>query len=134
MRLSLKNGYSFIFFKFFLNPFLKNSLAKYDLSSSDIFEEIPLVVSNSSLVNAYLFELQESGNLNSNFKELELGTSPYLEKNFEALIENFDLLAKQQSEFEYYKRFVSRQQTAIEKLVFISPFFFLSFMFYFLFF
>jgi len=105
------------FFRVLKNEtFTKECLAKYDLSSSDIFEEIPLVVSNSSLVNAYLFELQESGNLNSNFKELELGTSPYLEKNFEALIENFDLLAKQQSEFEYYKRFVSRQQTAIEKL------------------
>lgn len=43
--------------------FTRDSFARHQVSSEDIFQEIPLKVHNSHLVHAFLYELRESGNV-----------------------------------------------------------------------
>jgi len=96
--------------------FNKEAVKKANLTFLDIFEEFPLTITNSPLVNAYLFELQEQGHINFNFQEFDLDSTPYLEKNLELLMNNFDSLAQQQNNFAYYQRALARQQAQLEKI------------------
>jgi len=90
--------------------FTKESLAKADLSFTDVFEEIPIKIHNSHLVNAFLFELEEDLSFNSDFDRLYLSTNAFLEKNLEFLNECLDDLATEQNKFQYYQRSIAKQQ------------------------
>lgn len=96
------------------------------MSFSDIFQELPVVINNLGLVSAYLLELQEGGFTSMQFKELDLNTSPYLEKTFELLMHNFDNLTKHQNNFAYYQRVLAKQQIQLERIV-NSPLHFFAF-------
>lgn len=95
--------------------FTKESIGKTNFSFTDIFEEFPLSITNAPLVNAYLFELQESGNTNLNFKELDLAKTSYLERSIELLSDGFDSLAQQQNSFAMYQRNLAKQQVFLQK-------------------
>jgi translation initiation factor 3 subunit H len=61
-------------------------------------------------VNTYLFDLEESSRLESDFDRLDLSTNSFLEKNLEFLNECLDDLATEQNKFQYYQRTIAKQQ------------------------
>lgn len=92
----------------------KKSSSNAFLPASEIFEEIPLKLSNPGLATALLCDVQHDrtfGNNNNNnnpspvtFDRLDLSTHPYLEKHLEFLCHWVDDLSEQQQKFVYYKR------------------------------
>jgi len=77
------------------------------ISPSRILEELPVKIRNPGLINAMLFDLQDSSSnavagkgLNCDFERLDLSTNPYLEKNLEYLCAWVDDLSNEQYKFQ----------------------------------
>ncbi|KAG5231910.1 eukaryotic translation initiation factor [Salix suchowensis] len=93
------------------NNFTGEKLREKNLSWVDIFEEIPIKVSNSALISAFMTELEDDTPVTQcDYDRLQLSSSPYLERNVEFLIECMDDLSIEQQKFQYYYRNLSRQQ------------------------
>ncbi|GJX56352.1 eukaryotic translation initiation factor 3 subunit H [Tanacetum coccineum] len=93
------------------NEFNGEKLREKNLSWVDIFEEIPIKVSNSALVSAFMTELEaDSPVTQSDYDRLQLSTNPFMERNMEFLIECMDDLSVEQQKFQLYYRNLSRQQ------------------------
>jgi translation initiation factor 3 subunit H len=93
--------------------FTKENLDNANITFNDIFEELPIHIHNSQLINALLYDMEGSDNLTAQFERLNLGFGPFLEKNLEFLAESLDDLASEQSKFQYYQKSVQRQQGQI---------------------
>eukprot|EP00246_Nothoceros_aenigmaticus_P003895 TRINITY_DN15123_c0_g1_i1.p1 TRINITY_DN15123_c0_g1~~TRINITY_DN15123_c0_g1_i1.p1 ORF type:complete len:351 (+),score=61.13 TRINITY_DN15123_c0_g1_i1:26-1054(+) len=92
--------------------FVGEKLREKNMTWRDIFEEIPVRVSNSVLVSALMTELETTSPATQcDFDRLVLSTNPFVEKNLEFLIECMDDLSMEQQKFQYYYRNVSRQQS-----------------------
>jgi translation initiation factor 3 subunit H len=65
-----------------------------------ILEELPLKIRNPGIINAMLFDLKGSRQINCDFERLDLSTNPYLEKNLEYLSSWVDDLANEQYKFQ----------------------------------
>ncbi|KAF3673493.1 Eukaryotic translation initiation factor 3 subunit H [Capsicum annuum] len=93
------------------NNFTGEKLREKNLSWVDIFEEIPIKVSNSALISAFMTELEPDTPVTQcDYERLQLSTNPYLERNVEFLIECMDDLSMEQQKFQFYYRNLSRQQ------------------------
>ncbi|CAM6108845.1 unnamed protein product [Calypogeia fissa] len=91
--------------------FTGEKLREKNMSWTSIFEEIPVKISNSSLVSSVMTELEsDAPSTQSDFDRLLLSTNPFYEKNLEFLIECMDDLGMEQQKFQYYYRNLSRQQ------------------------
>ncbi|AQK43179.1 eukaryotic translation initiation factor 3 subunit 3 [Zea mays] len=94
------------------NGLTGEKLREKKLSWVDIFEEIPIKVSNSALVSAFMKELEpESPVTQCDLDRLKLSTAPFMERNLEFLIGCMDDLSSEQNKFQYYNRNLSRQQS-----------------------
>ncbi|GLJ52188.1 hypothetical protein SUGI_1110170 [Cryptomeria japonica] len=92
--------------------FTGEKLREKNLTWVDIFEEIPVKISNSTLVSAIMTELEtDSPVTQGDYDRLALSTNPFIEKNLEFLIECMDDLSGEQQRFQYYYRNLQRQQT-----------------------
>mmetsp|Transcript_27804 Transcript_27804/g.42071 ORF Transcript_27804/g.42071 Transcript_27804/m.42071 type:complete len:287 (+) Transcript_27804:97-957(+) len=69
-------------------------------SSEEIFEEIPVVLTNPGLGKALVHELKAD----TTFDCLDLSTNPYLEKHLEFLCSWVDDLSQEQHKFQYWAR------------------------------
>ena len=94
------------------------------LNPKDIFEEVPIQLTNPGLVQALLADIadgihpaaaQEDGEyglydakIDTTFDRLDLSTNPYLEKHLEFMCGWVDDLAAEQQKFQYYTRQLSR--------------------------
>ncbi|THU46579.1 hypothetical protein C4D60_Mb09t06420 [Musa balbisiana] len=93
------------------NNFTGEKLREKKLSWVDIFEEIPIKISNSALISAFMTELEpESPVCQCDYDRLKLSTAPYMERNLEFLIDCMEDLSSEQNKFQYYYRSLSRQQ------------------------
>lgn len=91
------------------------------VSSATIIEEVPIILHNSSLINAALVELDQrdefSGEKNVDLSRLSISDKPVLEQSMELLICDLDTLGKEQSKYSYYMRNLMRSQAhVIEKM------------------
>ncbi|GAB2237398.1 hypothetical protein Droror1_Dr00015300 [Drosera rotundifolia] len=94
------------------NNFTGEKLREKNLTWVDIFEEIPIKVSNSPLISAFLTELEADTPLaQGDLDRLQLSTKPYMERNLEFLMECMDDVSQEQQKFQYHYRNVARQQT-----------------------
>lgn len=94
------------------NSFIGEKLREKNLTWVDIFEEIPIKVSNSALISAFMTELEPDSPVSQcDYDRLQLSTAPFVERNIEFLIECMDDLTVEQQKFQYYYRNLSRQQT-----------------------
>jgi len=77
-----------------------------ELSAEEIFEEIPIEITNSNLFTVLIEDFKErnGGKLDVDFDRLNLSTNPYLEKNFEFLIEEVDNLVNEQQKMQAEQR------------------------------
>jgi translation initiation factor 3 subunit H len=91
--------------------FTSAQIAEKALPWNEIFQEIPVTVTNSALVSAVL-GLCASGAPASqgDFDQLGLSTNPFLEKNLEFLNECMDDLGSESQKVAYHSRAVARQQ------------------------
>ncbi|CAN6462761.1 unnamed protein product [Victoria cruziana] len=86
-------------------------LREKNLTWVDIFEEIPIKVSNSALISAFMSELEPEAPVSQcDYDRLALSTNPFMERNLEFLIECMDDLSMEQQKFQFYYRNLSRQQ------------------------
>ncbi|TYH55520.1 hypothetical protein ES332_D09G240700v1 [Gossypium tomentosum] len=93
------------------NSFTGEKLREKNLSWMDIFEEIPIKVSNSALISAFMTELESDTPVTQcDYDRLQLSSNPYMERNMEFLIECMDDLSVEQQKFQFYYRSLSRQQ------------------------
>ncbi|KAJ7942278.1 Eukaryotic translation initiation factor 3 subunit H [Quillaja saponaria] len=70
------------------NNFTGEKLREKNLSWVDIFEEIPIKVSNSALVSAYMQQLEPDTPVTQcDYDRLQLSSKPFMERNMEFLIE-----------------------------------------------
>ncbi|EDO39430.1 predicted protein [Nematostella vectensis] len=90
--------------------FSADKLSKAGISFHSMFQEIPLVIKNSSLMNVLLCELDENTPTPSADQFLTLSTGSYLEKNVRVLMESVDELCQDSNKYHNYQRSVIRQQ------------------------
>ncbi|CAN6901702.1 unnamed protein product, partial [Brassica oleracea] len=91
--------------------FTGEKLREKNFSWMDIFEEIPIKVSNSALVSAFMTELETDAPVSQgDYDRLHSSTTPFLENNMEFLIKCMDDLSMEQQKFQYYYLNLSRQQ------------------------
>jgi len=100
--------------------FTKDSLTKGNITFENIFEEIPITIHNSQLVNAFLYDLQEQAIVEScDFDRLDLSTNSFLERNLEYMIDSMDELGAEQSKLRYFQnnqqRLLAQQAAWLQK-------------------
>jgi hypothetical protein len=96
-----------------LNGYIVYRLSKYDFSSSDIMQEVPIKVHNSHLVHGFLYELREEKSMACEFDRLHVEPAPYLEKTIGILSGCIDEYAGEQ-------RYSSTLTFTTPSLVFMS--------------
>ncbi|KAG0202324.1 hypothetical protein BGX28_005145 [Mortierella sp. GBA30] len=113
--------------------FTTEALAKAKLTFSNIFEELPITIRNTALLNALLFELEttdesveistshltsykDTQSINNNksvltpsFDMLDLSLDPYVAKNLENLMDTIDDHHQEQGNYAYWQRSVERE-------------------------
>eukprot|EP01104_Vermistella_antarctica_P002494 TRINITY_DN12732_c0_g1_i1.p1 TRINITY_DN12732_c0_g1~~TRINITY_DN12732_c0_g1_i1.p1 ORF type:complete len:348 (+),score=133.87 TRINITY_DN12732_c0_g1_i1:57-1100(+) len=91
--------------------FTPDDIAKAELKFGSVFEEVPIKIRQSHLVNAYISELQCTQSLADRFDEpkLDLGFNTYLEKNLEFLSEYVDDLNGDVRDMHYWQRCENRR-------------------------
>jgi translation initiation factor 3 subunit H len=73
-----------------------------------IFEEVPLRIVNSVLVDAFLLD-QERRRKAVKFEALDLENQPFMEKNLTFLLDSLEYLGSEQQKLQYYERMAVRQ-------------------------
>ena len=87
------------------------------MDPKDIFEQVPLLLHNPSLVKALLADIADGDYTQDlhkptevHFDRLDLSTNPYLEKHLEFLCSWVDDLVTEQTKFQYYARTLQRSR------------------------
>lgn len=91
------------------------SLATPVIKSSSVFEEVPIRIHNSKVVEALLLDLQTKEDVDCDFSRLQLGFSPFLEKVMEYLMDQVDELVAHQSNASYWARKLHYQKRLQEE-------------------
>lgn len=114
--------------------FTTEALAKAKLTFSNIFEELPITIRNTALLDALLFELETTDDsveistshlttyksasnnssknksaLTPSFDMLDLSLDPYIAKNLENLMDTIDEHHQEQGNYAYWQRSVERE-------------------------
>ncbi|CAG5117283.1 unnamed protein product [Candidula unifasciata] len=92
------------------NDFTLENMTKHSINFETMFQEIPVVLRNSHLVNALLCELSEKTRKEQKFSSLDLGTSSVLEKNLRQLMECVDDVAMDTNKYLNFQRNNFKQQ------------------------
>lgn len=98
----------------------EEDVSKYnELKASDILTEVPLVIKNPLLVQAYLTEWAAHDKLHSTteFDTLELDQNNYLEKNLLFISDCLDELGIEQEKLSKYNRDFLRQQLLQKQII-----------------
>ena len=94
--------------------FTQRDMVESDFSATDIFEEIPIRIHNSSLTTALLYEWAEVPSMQCEFDRLELG-GEYMENAMEEYVGRLDELAVENARHDSELRTVSRQRQQLEQ-------------------
>jgi translation initiation factor 3 subunit H len=82
------------------------------INPKDIFEEVPVKLTNPGLVQVLLADVADgvhpTSKADTTFDRLDLSTNPYLEKHLEFLCGWVDDLAAEQHKFQYFTRQLAR--------------------------
>lgn len=101
---------------------IKESGSNTFINPKNIFEELPIKLTNPGLVQVLLTDIADGvhdhagtgenglydANADTTFERLDLSTNPYLEKHLEFLCGWVDDLAAEQHKFQYYTRQLAR--------------------------
>jgi len=95
--------------------FSPEGLSSRGLNFDNLFEEIPVVIKNSNLMNTLVCEIEDKCDLVEKESFLSLATGSYLEKSVHLLIEGVDELCQDAQKLHNYQRNHARQQQQIEQ-------------------
>jgi translation initiation factor 3 subunit H len=93
--------------------FTLEALQAAGVTSSDIYEEVPITLHNCLLGSALLSELECRPDMRCDSERLVFGSHPYLEKNMEALMAGVDELEVEAKKISFYNRSVAKNQNYI---------------------
>jgi len=99
------------------NDFSPENMVKHNINFENIFEEIPVVLKNSHLVNALLCELSDKTRKEQKFNSLDLGTSSILEKNMRQLMDCVDEVSMDTNKYLNWQRNNFRQSQAKQQYI-----------------
>jgi len=98
---------------------IQDVLIKLNMTSEEIFEELPIVIHNISLVKAFLFEIakneESSAVFDDEFDNLDLSSNNFLEKSLESLLECSDDLNNERNKYQLYQRRIMSHKTFLQK-------------------
>ena len=80
------------------------SISKSGINFQAMFEEVPVVVKSSHLVNAMLCEVEEQMPQEEKYNFLDLATSSVMEKNLRLMMDSVDELVQDTNKFYNYQR------------------------------
>ncbi|KYQ89438.1 Mov34/MPN/PAD-1 family protein [Tieghemostelium lacteum] len=91
-------------------PFSRERLDQANLNFNDIFEQIPIKIHNSQLINALLYEFESSDSLTTQFDRLGISNNIYLEKVMEGMNECLESLNNDLNKLYQYQRAYQTQK------------------------
>lgn len=98
--------------------FTKEAVSAEELTSQNILEEVPVKLSNSGLIRAFLIEQTRKGLTEEcDFSRLDLSTNPFLSKNLEFLITYVDELCMEQQKYQNFERQLQRQKQEQQRFI-----------------
>lgn len=92
--------------------FSPEMLQKIHISYQNVYEEIPVLVRNSHLINVMLCELSEFVNGGEGKQFLDMGAASVLERTLQSLMECVDSVSQESNKLTSYQRQVLKQQQA----------------------
>ncbi|GAA6092170.1 eukaryotic translation initiation factor 3 subunit H-B isoform X1 [Tachysurus ichikawai] len=90
--------------------FSSESLKKANVGYEKMFEEVPIVIKNSHLVNVLLWDLEDKTTEVEKHELLSLSSSSHLEKSLQMLMDRVDDMCQDISKYNNYSRSLSKQQ------------------------
>lgn len=97
--------------------FTRESLSDVGLSFEDIYEELPVEITNTGLLKSLIWQMEEDISQQSSFAAFDLSSNAFLEKNLSMLLDSVSDLHAEQSKVQNYQRLVSRQQAIQQSLL-----------------
>ncbi len=97
---------------------IQDALTKLNMSSEDIFEELPVHIHNISLVKAFLYEIarnEAASTANDEFDNLDLSSNNFLEKSLEDLLSSSEELSNERSKYQMYQKKIAQQKVYFQK-------------------
>lgn len=89
--------------------FSPETLKSSGISFDKMFEEVPVIIKNSHLINSLLCEVEDISPSENKYNFLDLATSSFLEKNVRLLMECVDELSQDSNRFLNYQRQFQKQ-------------------------
>lgn len=89
--------------------FTLETISKSGISWEDVFEQVPVRITNSHLVRAWLHTMPANLKQPADQALRPDQPEPFLEKNFECMIESIEQLSQESSRFQYHQRALARQ-------------------------
>ncbi|XP_027031797.1 eukaryotic translation initiation factor 3 subunit H-B isoform X1 [Tachysurus fulvidraco] len=90
--------------------FSSESLKKANVGYEKMFEEVPIVIKNSHLINVLLWDLEDKTAEVEKHELLSLSSSSHLEKSLQMLMDRVDDMCQDISKYNNYSRSLSKQQ------------------------
>ncbi|KAJ1623804.1 hypothetical protein T492DRAFT_1052308 [Pavlovales sp. CCMP2436] len=92
--------------------FTPDALSAAKVSSTNVFQELPIKLHNSQVVMALLLELEEEEEavIETQAASFEMTSGPFLEKHVELLIDSMDELSNESYKLQFYERNMQRQK------------------------
>merc|ERR1712018_293134 len=87
-------------------------IRKAGINFENMFDEVPIVVKNSHLVNSLCTELEELAPSDNKYQFLDLATGSVLEKNLRLLMECVDEMSQDANRYFSFQRQLAKQKQA----------------------
>ncbi|XP_047421832.1 eukaryotic translation initiation factor 3 subunit H isoform X1 [Sciurus carolinensis] len=90
--------------------FSPEALKKANITFEHMFEEVPIVIKNSHLINVLMWELEKKSAVADKHELLSLASSNHLGKNLQLLMDRVDEMSQDIVKYNTYMRNTSKQQ------------------------
>ncbi|KAL6057602.1 hypothetical protein STEG23_016618 [Scotinomys teguina] len=90
--------------------FSPEALKKASITFEHMFEEVPIVIKNSHLINVLMWELEKKSAVADKHELLSLASSNHLGKNLQLLMDRVDEMSQDIIKYNTYMRNTSKQQ------------------------
>ncbi|XP_077349367.1 eukaryotic translation initiation factor 3 subunit H [Lithobates pipiens] len=90
--------------------FSVEGLKKANIAFENMFEEVPIVIKNSHLINVLIWELDRKAPVTEKHELLSLSSSNHLEKSLQLLMDRVDEMSQDIVKFNTHLRNASKQQ------------------------
>ncbi|MGH0146955.1 UNVERIFIED_CONTAM: hypothetical protein FKN15_011391 [Acipenser sinensis] len=85
-------------------------LKKASIGFENMFEEVPIVIKNSHLINVLMWEMEQKSAVSDKQELLNLSSSNHLEKSLQLLMDRVDDMSQDIVKYNTFSRNVSKQQ------------------------